>query len=153
MGARGAVSSGQAALGSTRLLLLQTFAELSAAEETHGALVGSGVVGLLLPFAYSGSGVPAEEVLEAVVTLSNLAENPQTHDEAFSGRQGHRAFALFVQLLQARTGPLPSFFTPVSVAPSPAPPFPAPCRQPQPLPASLYSTRAPCSSACRVLRR
>ena len=40
-------------------------------------------------------------VIEAVVTLSNLAENPETHAVAFDGARGEAAFALFVNLLQA----------------------------------------------------
>ena len=39
--------------------------------------------------------------MEAVVTLANLAENPETHAVAFSGAQGEAAFALFVHLLKA----------------------------------------------------
>ncbi len=42
-------------------------------------------------------------MIEAVVTLSNLAENPETHAVAFDGARGEAAFALFVNLLQALT--------------------------------------------------
>lgn len=43
----------------------------------------------------------AEERMEAIVALANLAENPATHERAFGGLQGSRAFELFVTLIQA----------------------------------------------------
>ena len=41
--------------------------------------------------------------MEAIVALANLAENPDTHDDAFGGLQGSRAFELFVALIKAPT--------------------------------------------------
>jgi len=38
--------------------------------------------------------------MEAVVALSNLAENPATHAKAFAGDEGAAAFTLFVELLR-----------------------------------------------------
>lgn len=47
-------------------------------------------------------GPPSEEErMEAIVALANLAENPETHDTAFTGLQGSRAFELFVVLIKA----------------------------------------------------
>jgi hypothetical protein len=59
------------------------------------------------PAAAAGGGeygLPSEEErMEAIVALANLAENPETHDGAFSGLQGSRAFELFVALIKAPT--------------------------------------------------
>ena len=41
--------------------------------------------------------------MEAIVALANLAENPETHEVAFGGLQGSRAFELFVKLIKAPT--------------------------------------------------
>jgi hypothetical protein len=55
----------------------------------------------LLPHA--GAWAASKEVrMEAVVGLSNLAENPATHEAAFAGEEGADAFALFVNLLKVR---------------------------------------------------
>ena len=119
----GAVGDGESAVKSARFLILQGIAELSASEETHTHLVKAGFVGALLPLAAppkaaaidtratpaavpstaaSGEGPPSEgERMEAIVALANLAENPDTHDDAFSGLQGARAFELFVALIKA----------------------------------------------------
>ena len=96
----GAVPSLSESKASLKLLLLQLIAELSAAEHTHEALVEAKVVPALLPVAESAE-TPHEQRMEAVVALSNLAENPATHDKAFGGEAGAQAFALFVTLLKS----------------------------------------------------
>ena len=49
-------------------------------------------------------GPPTEdERMESIVALANLAENPETHEAAFGGLQGSKAFELFVQLIRAPT--------------------------------------------------
>ena len=98
-------SGGTADVAPAQLLLLQALAELSAAEATHGALVSCGVVGALLPIAEAPK-TNASEKMEAVVALANLAENPATHDDAFGGDDGARAFALFVRLLKEESSEL-----------------------------------------------
>lgn len=50
-----------------------------------------------------GAAPSEEERMEAIVALANLAENPETHDAAFSGLQGSKAFELFVALIKAPT--------------------------------------------------
>ena len=98
-------------------LLLQTVAELSAVEATHAALVSiDELTDALLAIASSttttrraqqqhdeGQSAEPSHQMEAVVALSNLAENPETHKAAFDGARGEAAFALFVNLLQALT--------------------------------------------------
>ena len=74
-------------------------AELSASENTHDALVTARLVPALLPFAGDAT-APADVRMEAVVTLSNLAENPATHAKAFAGDEGAAAFGIFVELLR-----------------------------------------------------
>ncbi len=51
--------------------------------------------------AGGGSDAPATQRMEAIVILANLAENPDTHETAFSGLLGARAFELFVRLLRS----------------------------------------------------
>ena len=62
------------------LLLLQLLAELSADENSHDALVAARLVPALLPYA-ADAAAPTDVRMEAVVALSNLAENPATHEK------------------------------------------------------------------------
>ena len=99
----GVEGRGAGALAKTRAFLLAAWPFASGrpsggVDGAHGEPSGASQV------ADDGYGQPSEdERMEAIVALANLAENPDTHDAAFVGLEGSKAFELFVTLIQAPT--------------------------------------------------